>query len=104
MILDNFPSQYTPIIQVIDNIERNHKLGLLFELAVDKGKLLICMADLEAVMDKPEVRQFYTSVLQYMHSDSFNPEFQFDVDTLTNLLRSETKAGQIEILENRSYK
>ena len=104
MILDKFPSQYTPIVQVIDNIERNHKLGLLFELAVNKGKLLICMADLKTVKDKPEVRQFYNSILQYMHSDSFDPEFRFDVDTLINLLRSETKTEQIEISENRSYK
>lgn len=104
MILDKFPSQYTPIVQVIDNIERNHKLGLLFELAVNKGKLLICMADLKTVKDKPEVRQFYNSILQYMHSDSFDPEFRFDVDTLINSLRSETKTEQIEILENRSYK
>ena len=48
-ILDKFPAGYKPIVQVIDNVERNHKLGLVFELAVGQGKLLVCMADLEAV-------------------------------------------------------
>ena len=36
--------------------------------------------------------------------ESLDPEFRFDVDTLINSLRSETKTEQIEILENRSYK
>lgn len=103
MILDKFPAKYYPIVQVIDNIERNHKLGLLFEFAVDKGKLLVCMADIEAVKDKPEVKQFYNSILQYMHSDYFNPEFQFDIDTLISLLQAEIKPNQMEILENISY-
>ena len=34
MILDNTGSDYRPIVQVIDNIERNHKLGLVFEFAI----------------------------------------------------------------------
>lgn len=36
MILDRLPNEYRPIVQVIDNIERNHKLGLLFEFEVEK--------------------------------------------------------------------
>ena len=43
MILDRLPQNYRPIVQVIDNIERNHKLGLLYELKVGNGKLLVCM-------------------------------------------------------------
>ena len=45
MMLDNTGKDYRPIVQVIDNIERNHKLGLIFEFAVGKGKLLVSMAD-----------------------------------------------------------
>ena len=32
-MLDNTGKDYRPIVQVIDNIERNHKLGLIFESA-----------------------------------------------------------------------
>ena len=53
-ILDYAPEGYKPLVQVIDNIERNHKLGLVFEFAVGEGKLLVCMSDLKAVQDKPE--------------------------------------------------
>ena len=58
MILDRLSDDYRPIVQVIDNVERNHKLGLLFEFKVGNGKLLVCMSDLKAVQDKPEARQF----------------------------------------------
>jgi hypothetical protein len=72
-ILDNTPKDYRPLVQVVDNIERNHKLGLIFEFAVGKGKLLVCMSDLRAIKNKPEGRQLYSSILKYMSSDKFNP-------------------------------
>ena len=37
LILDNLPKSYRPLVQVIDNIERNHRLGLISEFAVGKG-------------------------------------------------------------------
>ena len=49
MILNATRGEYRPLIQVVDNIERNHKLGLVFEFAVGKGKLLVCMTDLQAI-------------------------------------------------------
>ena len=73
MILDRLSDDYRPIVQVIDNVERNHKLGLLFEFKVGNGKLLVCMSDLKAVQDKPEARQFYRSILEYMESSAFAP-------------------------------
>jgi hypothetical protein len=68
VILDGLDG-ITPIVQVIDNIERNHKLGLLYEVPVEKGRLLVCASDLEQVLDYPEGRQFYTAVLDYLRSD-----------------------------------
>ena len=73
MILDRLSDDYRPIVQIIDNVERNHKLGLLFEFKVGNGKLLVCMSDLKAVQDKPEARQFYRSILEYMESSAFAP-------------------------------
>lgn len=103
MILDRLPEDYRPIVQVIDNIERNHKLGLLFEFKVGKGKLLVCMSDLKAVMDKPEARQFYSSILQYMDSPGFNPSCPLAVAELKDLFASKVQAGKIERLGNISY-
>ena len=76
-----------PIVQVIDNVERNHRLGLLFEFAVGKGRLLVCCSDLESTLEYPEGRQFYKAVLDYMRSDGFQPSVSLDRDRLTALFR-----------------
>lgn len=103
LILDRLPTGYKPIVQVIDNVERNYKLGLIFEFTVEKGKLLICMSDLFAVMDKPEVKQLYNSMLQYMLSDEFTPLTRLDIDSLFDLFNSEVETNKIEVLRNISY-
>ena len=64
-------SKLCGIVQVIDNVERNHKLALVFEFRVGKGRLLVVMSDLEKASQYPEGRQFYATVLNYMHSRDF---------------------------------
>ena len=86
MILDALDG-YKPIVQVIDNVERNHRLGLLFEFAVGKGRLLVCCSDLESVLDHPEGRQFYKAVLDYMRSEDFQPSVSLDREQLLRLFR-----------------
>ena len=103
LILDNMPSEYKPIIQVIDNIERNHKLGLLFEFKVGDGKLLVCMADILSVQDKPEARQFYYALLKYMDSDSFNPSFSVEANELSRIFECKGAKSSIQSLRNISY-
>lgn len=102
MILNRLPADYKPIVQVIDNIERNHKLGLIYEFEVEGGRLLVCMSDLRAASDKPEVRQLYTSMLNYMHSDKFSPQFKLSSADLTSLFSSKIQAGKIDTLGNIS--
>ena len=86
IILDDTPTEYRPIIQVIDNFARNHKLGLLFETRVGAGKLLVCASDLPALQDHPEARQLMHSLLQYMDSPLFAPKQELDVQLLKTLL------------------
>jgi len=33
---------YGPLVKVIDNFARNHKLGVMFEGRVGNGRLLVC--------------------------------------------------------------
>lgn len=103
MILDRLPQGYRPIVQVIDNIERNHKLGLLFEFEVVGGKLLVCMSNLAAVQDKPEARQFYSALLQYMESDSFHPSLKVDADKLPTFFKAPGEQVEVKTLRNISY-
>ena len=102
LILDNMPVAYRPVVQVIDNVERNHRLALLMEFAVGKGKLLVCMSDLEAASQYVEGRAFYRSVLEYMHSDDFRPATAYPLDTLLPLLQNKVTDLQLEELNNIS--
>ena len=102
MILDGLSQDYRPIVQIIDNIERNHRLGLVFEFAVGKGKLLVCMADLEQASLRPEGRQFYLSLLHYMHSDHFRPTTSYSSAELLERLRQKPHEIQLEELNNIS--
>ena len=105
MILDRLSDDYRPIVQVIDNVERNHKLGLLFEFKVGNGKLLVCMSDLKAVQDKPEARQFYRSILEYMESSAFAPYYSLSAKDLQDLFTAKVKTGEMKKLFNiSSYK
>ena len=102
MILDNLPGGYLPIVQVIDNIERNHRLGLVFEFAVGKGRLLVCMSDLEQAAACVEGRQFYLSLLRYMHSPAFQPKVRFEASQLLSLLHLPIAERKLEELNNIS--
>ena len=102
MILDALPGDYRPIVQVIDNIERNHRLGMVFEFAVGKGKLLVCMADLDRASARPEGRQFYLSLLHYMQSDHFAPTVRYTASELLDLLHQEPREIKLEELNNIS--
>ena len=70
LILNNTPATFRPIVQVIDNCERNHKLGCLFEANVGKGKLIVCTFDLLHKQNSPVARQMLNSLLQYAKSGS----------------------------------
>ena len=102
MILNATRGEYRPLIQVVDNIERNHKLGLVFEFAVGKGKLLVCMIDLQAIAGTPEGNQFRTSLLRYMKSDAFHPTEQLAWKELDALFHADINQRQIIGVKNES--
>jgi hypothetical protein len=86
LILDDTPPAYRPVVQVIDNFARNHKLGLIFEARAGRGKLLVCASDLLAMQEWPEARQLLASLLGYAGSHRFQPAQQLSMETLDKLL------------------
>lgn len=75
MNLDRLPRGLQPIVQPIDDWNRNYKLGVLFEARVGKGKLMVSTADLENHLDtRIAARQLRKSVLDYMASAAFDPQ------------------------------
>lgn len=102
LILNATRHEYKPLIQVVDNVERNHKLGLLFEFAVDKGKVLVCMSNLEAIRNTPEGQQFSNAILSYMKSGEFSPTERITSQQLHQLLTSDVKKHEIVGVKNQS--
>ena len=86
VILDETPATFRPIVQVIDNIVRNHKLGNLFEARVGKGRLLVCTIDVtDHLEQRPAARQLRASLAAYLASDKFQPVGELTMDTLDKL-------------------
>ena len=86
VILDELPRGYRPIVQSIDNYERALRLGIVFELAVGEGRLLVCSIDLPALQQRPEARQLLHSLLAYARSPRFAPATRVEPVTLRRLL------------------
>jgi hypothetical protein len=84
-ILDDTPPAYRPVLQVIDNFARNHKLGVVFEGRVGPGQLLACGFDLPAMTKEPAARQLLASLYTYASSAAFKPDQELCDDLLAKL-------------------
>ena len=87
-ILDDTPSGFRPLIQVIDDFHRNHRLGLVIEAQVGNGKLLATSLPLaENLAEKPVTRQLLYSLLCYAASDAFKPRQVLSVESVRAFVR-----------------
>jgi hypothetical protein len=87
LILDDTPAHYRPLVQVIDNFARNHKLGAVFETRVGSGRLLVCAIDVSSNLEKrPAAKQFARSLYAYLDSDAFNPTAELGAALLDDIL------------------
>lgn len=86
VVTDSLPG-ITPLVEVVDNFVNNRRLSNLFEVKVGNGKLLLCSMDLLSGWEqRPEARQLYYSLLEYMKGDAFNPSNAIESDRLFRLL------------------
>ena len=53
------------IIRTIDNFERNHQLGMLYEYERSGGKVVVCNCDFDKLSKSVAGRQFIKSVIDY---------------------------------------
>jgi hypothetical protein len=87
LILDSAPGEFRPIVQVIDNFARNHKLGCLLEARVGPGRLLVSTIDLAGLAPRqPAAAQLLRSLYAYASSEAFAPKQQLAEDYLDQLL------------------
>lgn len=102
MILDGTPNSFKPIVQTIDNISRNHKLGILFEVAVGKGRLLISTTNLKAIEHTPEGRQYIAALGAYLKSEAFAPNVEIEWSDLKKLFTADIAEREIIGVKNIS--
>lgn len=84
-ILDDAPAGFRPTVQMIDNVERNHRLGLLFETAVSGGRLLICTVRFAEAPEDLAMNRLYHAVTDYIRSADFSPKEQLSAAMLRAL-------------------
>src|SRR5258708_11918902 len=84
--LDHLPPQLQPIVQPIDDWNRNYKLGLVFECSVGSGRLMVCSSDISSALDqRPVARQLRHSLLDYMAGPHFEPKVAVPATELNRL-------------------
>jgi hypothetical protein len=86
-VLNDAPRAYRPLVQVIDDYHRNHKLAVLFETRVGPGRLLASGMNLTATdADRPVARQMLRSLVEYVRSERFAPATELDPQLVDRLL------------------
>ena len=84
-VLDAAPQGYRPAVQMIDNVERNHRLGLIFEGQVSGGRLLVCMVRFAGDDRDPGRNRLHHALCDYVQSPEFAPQAALDADMLRAL-------------------
>jgi len=87
LILDALPRGLQPVVQVIDDWFSNRRLGLVFEVRVGPGRLLVCSIGLaDDLAGEPVARQLRGSLLGYMQGGGFNPSEMVSLEALRAVL------------------
>lgn len=96
MQFTDFPHDFQPLVQSIDTWFVSRKIGMLFEAKVGKGKLVMTTMDITRDLDRRMVaRQMRESILHYMQSDQFNPQWALEPRLIADLF---TKvAGEVNM-------
>lgn len=89
LILDKTSPAVRPLIQVVDNIERNHKLGLLIECRVGEGRLMICTTDPVKAVATPEGSAYLQAIIYWLHRTPIDDLPELTPAALRNLFGAE---------------
>lgn len=93
LMLDD--NDIVPVVWSIDNFERNHRLGNIFELKTGEGKLLVCTSDLRKLQGSNPAKWLEYSILKYMNSEEFEPKSKIGMDVLSNIFINDAREAAI---------
>ena len=94
IVLDSFPQDLHPIVRIIDDWFSGHRLALIMEVRIGKGRLIIAGTDLLTDISKrPEARQLLYSLKKYAASEQFRPAVKVDMDDLLKMFSPDYALG-----------
>lgn len=102
LILDDMPTEVEPLVQVIDNIERGHRLGILFEFRAGKGKIILSTTDFDAIAPCIEGRWWQRAIADYAASERCQPTQEIGYEQLHSLLYGKREQENITGVKNIS--
>ena len=86
MILDALPQEFRPLIGMIDDWNRNRRLGVVLEARVGTGTVIVCSIDIETdIANRPVARQLRHSLLRYLASEDCRPSHELSIANLRTL-------------------
>ena len=104
MNLAEFPADYQPIVQPIDTWHVSRKLGMLLEVRVLNGRLLLTTLPIGSKQTgdslQPAARQLRYAILRYMRSADFQPQTTVALDVVRHLF--EREAPKVNMFTNDS--
>ena len=83
---------FEPIVMPVPDLHYSTFMGMLFELKVGDGQLMVCGLNLSD-QTKPEVCAMRASILSYMESQDFNPAFSIETGKFKEAFAPTKKNG-----------
>ena len=81
------PKGMKSIVTGLDSAVRMRNMGLLTELSVGNGRLMISSLGLGEIQAEPEARALMQSILNYMATDAFSPTQVVDEKWLREMVK-----------------
>ena len=87
-LTDKNGKKVKPIIKVLDGFEKLENLGLLYEIKVGSGKVVVSSMNLDNLKyEYIEAQALRDAIIKYMKSDDFNPEAEVDIAKLNEQIK-----------------
>jgi len=88
LLLSGLEPRPTPIVRLIDDWCTNRPLGLIFEVGLGRGRLIVSGIDLLTDREtRPEARQLLYSLVKYLSGNDLGPVPEVGIDMLRGLFK-----------------
>jgi hypothetical protein len=83
------PAEFEPIVMPVPDLHYSTPMGMLFELKVGEGRLMVCGLNLSDGF-RPETRAMKKSIVSYMESEAFAPAVSIGIDEFRKMFAPAT--------------